>query len=104
MELFFMEKKVVKNKKRNIIITALFCAFALYLVATTINLQSQIAAKERTLESLNVAYQKQLADNENLQSLIDSGDEAAYLEKIARSQYSYVTPDERVYREISYGE
>lgn len=92
-----MAVKKVKTKKHSVILAVLFCALVCYFVATFISLQTKVRAQEREVAELKKTYQQQIDDNAELQMIIDSGDEAAYIEKIAREQYGYVMPDERIY-------
>ena len=92
-----MAVKKQQNRKHSVILTVLFCALVCYFLATFINLQTKVRAQEREVAELKKTYQQQIDDNAELQMIIDSGDEAAYIEKIAREQYDYVMPDERVY-------
>ena len=92
-----MAVKNVKNRKHSVILAVLFCALVCYFVATLISLQVKVRAEEREVADLKNAYQQQIDDNAELEMIIDSGNEAAYIEKIAREQYGYVMPDERVY-------
>lgn len=92
-----MAVKNVKNRKHSVILAVLFCALVCYFVATLISLQVKVRAEEREVADLKNVYQQQIDDNAELEMIIDSGNEAAYIEKIAREQYGYVMPDERVY-------
>lgn len=92
-----MAVKKAKTKKHSVILAVLFCALVCYFVATFISLQTKVRAQEREVAELRKTYQQQIDDNAELQMIIDSGDEAAYIEKIAREQYGYVMSDERVY-------
>lgn len=96
-----MAVKKVKNRKHSIILAVLFCALVCYFVATLISLQMQVRAQENTVEDLKAQYQQQLDDNSELQRLIEEGNESEYIEKIAREQYGYAKPDERVYYDSS---
>lgn len=96
-----MTVKRTKNRKHSIILAVLFCALVCYFVATLISLQSQVRAQENNVESLKAQYQQQLDDNSELQRLIEEGNESEYIEKIAREQYGYAKPDERVYYDSS---
>ena len=51
------------------------------------NLTQQVAAQE--------------AANTELQRTLDSGDEAAYMERIARDKLGYVLPGEHIYVDMS---
>lgn len=96
-----MAVKKMKNRKHSIILAVLFCALVCYFVATLIGLQMQVRAQEDNVESLKAQYQQQLDDNSELQQLIEEGNESEYIEKIAREQYGYAKPDERVYYDSS---
>ena len=96
-----MAVKKMKNRKHSVILAVLFFALVCYFVATLISLQTQVRAQENTRDSLEVQYNQQLEDNKELQRLIDEGNESEYIEKIAREQYGYAKPDERVYYDSS---
>lgn len=92
-----MTAKKTKNRKHSIILAVLFITLVCYFVATLISLQVKVRAEEKVVEDLNAAYQQQIEDNEELEEVIENGDEDAYIEKIAREQYGYAMPEERVY-------
>lgn len=96
-----MAVKKMKNRKHSVILAVLFCALVCYFVATLISLQMQVRAQENTVEELSLQHQQQLDENAELQRLIDEGNESDYIEKIAREQYGYAKPDERVYYDSS---
>ena len=85
------------NRKHSIILAVLFCALVCYFVATLISLQAKVRAEENNVEELKQAYQQQIDDNAEIQMIIDSGNEDSYIEKVAREQYGYAMPEERVY-------
>ncbi len=92
-----MTVKNTKNRKHSIILAVLFCALVCYFVATLISLQAKVKAEENQIADLQRTYQQQVDDNAELKMIIESGDEGAYIEKIAREQYGYAMPEERVY-------
>lgn len=92
-----MTVKKTKNRKHSIILAVLFGALVCYFVATLISLQSKVRAEEDAVDELKQSYQQQLNENAELEMIIENGDEDAYIEKIAREQYGYAMPDERVY-------
>lgn len=94
-----MTVKKTKNRKHSVILAVLFAALVCYFVATLISLQTKVRAEEKAVNDLKNTYQQQLDDNAELEMVIENGDEAAYIEKIAREQYGYAMPDERVYIE-----
>ncbi len=87
----------VKKRNHSIILGVLFFAVVCYFVATLISLQTRVKAEEKELEDLKTSYQQQINDNAELQMIIENGNEADYIEKVAREQYGYAKPDERVY-------
>ncbi len=86
-----------KNRKHSVILAVLLCALVCYFVATLISLQAKVRAEENHVAELESQYQQQLDDNSALKEVIENGNEADYLERIAREQYGYAKPDERVY-------
>lgn len=96
-----MAVKKIKNRKHSVILAVLFFALVCYFVATLISLQMQVRAQENTRDALEAQYNQQIEDNNELQHLIDEGNESDYIEKIAREQYGYAKPDERVYYDSS---
>lgn len=86
-----------KNRKHSIILAVLLCALVCYFVATLISLQAKVNAAENNVAELESQYQQQLDDNAALKEIIENGDEAGYIERIAREQYGYAKPEERVY-------
>lgn len=91
----------VKNRKHSVILAVLFCALVCYFVATLISLQSKVRAQENAVADLKSQYQQQIEDNEELKQIIAEGSEADYIERIAREQYGYAKPEERVYYDSS---
>lgn len=96
-----MAVKKIKNRKHSIILAVLFCALVCYFVATLISLQMQVHAQESIVEDLKSQHQQQVDENNELKQLIAEGNESDYIEKIAREQYGYAKPDERVYYDSS---
>ena len=60
-----------------------------------------IVSKRQQLENLTQQVQAQQAENQELQRIVEAGDEAAYMERMAREKLRYVRPDERVYIDMS---
>ncbi len=96
-----MAAKKIRNRKHSIILAVSFFALVCYFVATLISLQLQVRAQENNVADLEAQYNQQIEDNKELQKLINEGNESEYIEKIAREQYGYAKPDERVYYDSS---
>lgn len=90
-----------KRRKNSVILGVLFFAVVCYFVATLISLRTTVSAEEKSLENLKTSYQQQLNENAELEMIIENGNESDYLEKVAREQYGYAKPDERVYYDSS---
>ena len=96
-----MAVKNQKNRKHSVILTVLFAALVCYFVATLISLQTKVRAQENFVEDLQSQYQQQVDENAELQLIIDNGNESDYIERIARENYGYAKPEERVYYDSS---
>lgn len=83
--------------KHSIILALLFAALVIYFVATFISLQSKVDAAQNNVAVLNQTKQDWEEKNTEIKEVLENGDEAAYIEKIAREQYDYAMSDERVY-------
>ena len=79
----------------------LIAGICIYLAVTFISVQMDIVSKRQQLENLTQQVQAQQAENQELQSIVEAGDEAAYMERMAREKLGYVRPDERVYIDMS---
>ena len=51
--------------------------------------------------ALQAKVEQQTNENKELQQLLDSGMDRAYIEKIAREKLGYVSPRERVFVDIT---
>lgn len=94
------------TKRKKIKLSALvlrlsFVSVALYLIAALISAQVELVAKRRELDSVTAQAQTQQAANLELQRVLDTDDEDAYIERIAREKLGYARPDERVFVDMS---
>lgn len=87
----------VKNRKNSIILAVLLCALVCYFVATLISLQSKVKAQEAVNQQLKETYAQQVEENSKLANIIQNGNAEDNMERIAREQYGYAKPGERVY-------
>ncbi len=85
-----------KKTKRSILVTILVLAVICYFAATLISLKVKVSEREKHNAELSEQYEQQIADNKQLEKIIEEGDEADYIERIAREE-GYAKPDERVY-------
>ncbi len=87
----------IKEKKRSIILIVLLCALVCYFVATLISVQTKVRAQQNINESLSATHQQKLEENAELEDRIKNGNEEENIDRIAREEYGYALPDERVY-------
>ena len=59
-----------------------------------------ISSKRQELAGVEAQLEQQLADNAELQRILD-GDDAAIRERVARDTYDYAAPNERVFVDMS---
>ena len=73
----------------------------LYLAVSLVLVQVDIVARRQQLDNVTQQVQVQGAKNAELKRTIDAGDEAAYMERIARDKLDYVLPGEHIYVDMS---
>ena len=96
-------KKVSKKSKKSYYALFLKGGVALlciYLVVALVMSQVEIMIKRQQIDSLDSAITRQVAENQELQRLLTSGDEDEYIERIARDKYGYAGPQERIFIDI----
>lgn len=98
--------KVRKEKNKKTGVSGMFLkltvvAASAYLLVAFVGGQLQVASKQRELEEIQAKTQKISEKNEEISILMNSGDEAAYIERVAREKLGYVMPDEKVFVDIS---
>ncbi len=86
-----------KENKKSIILAVLLCALVCYFVATLISIQSKVKAQQNVNDALSATYQDKLDENAELEERIKNGNEDENIDRIAREEYGYALPDERVY-------
>ena len=92
-----MTARIIKNKKSSVILAVLFFALVIYFVATLISVQTKVRAQQNINESLSATHQQKLEENAELEDRIKNGNEEENIDRIAREEYGYALPDERVY-------
>ncbi len=100
-----MRKNKDRTKKRKTSFLLALGAFALvgYFAITLIQLQIEISEKKETLAQVQAQYNEKIAENKELEKVIEGGNEDEYIERIARDSLGYVKPGEKVYYDISFG-
>ena len=97
-------QRTAKKKKKKFsawaIRLGLVCV-CVYLGVSLISVQMEIIAKRQQLDNVNQQVSAQQAENEELQRTLDTDDEAAYMERLARTKLGYELPNERVFIDMS---
>ena len=88
--------KTARKSKVGFLLKIAVLVFAIYFVATFIQLQLDLQDKRQTLAQVQAACEQQQLSNEEKQSLLDSDDLSEYYERIAR-EHGYVGAGERVF-------
>lgn len=74
---------------------------SVYLVFTFVSGQIQANAKQAELDALQAKVELQAEQNQELQRMMDAGDQDAYIERMAREKLRYAKPGERVFVDIT---
>ncbi len=71
------------------------------LMLSFIQNQVEIASKRQELEAVQAQLDAQIAENTELQRVLESGTEEEIIERIARDNLGYAKPGERVFVDTS---
>ena len=82
---------------KSLILKAVVLIFAVYVVVNLIILETQLISNNQTLTKKQQELQATNAHIEELQKMLDNGEEQAFIEKAARERLGYVYPDEQVF-------
>ncbi len=97
---------MAKKKKRrfSFILVVLFISVAVMFVVSLVAVNKEIKNKKAEVEQLKSQCEEQEAENDELQSMVDSGNQDEYIEKVAREKYGYIKQGDRVYQDIASGD
>lgn len=93
--------KTSKKRRKSIILELAIVAAMVYVVVSLVQLQVQISEASRKCDEVSAAYEDQQLENQELQQLLDSGNEEEYIERVAREQLGFVKPDEKVFYDVA---
>lgn len=100
-----MAKKQKKRKEKSSpamkVLKFLATAFAVLLIFAFIDGRMQVSRMEQELAAATQEVEQQQENNEELKNLMNTGDEAAYIERVARERLGYVRPGERIFIDIT---
>lgn len=89
------------KKRENLLPKLLLLAVVVYVVVSFVQLQVELNTKRLALAELQVNINEQVAQNAELQGMLDMGMDDEYIERMAREKLDYAYPDEQVYVDIS---
>lgn len=97
-------KKTGKSKrKHSFILTVCFISLAIIFVISLVSIKKEIDSRKEEVSQIQSKCDEKNAENEELKSEIDSGDEEEYKEKVAREN-GYIKPGDSVYQDVAAGE
>lgn len=96
--------KVKKQRSFSFILLVIIVAVAIYFAVSLVSSAKEIQSKQTEIVELAAQRDEKLAENEELQEVIDSGDKDEYIQQVARDKYGYIMPGDRVYQDIASGE
>ena len=91
------------KQKKSFILTLALVMLVGYFIITIIGLQAEIRDRKEVKEELDAQYEQILAENDRLQSIVDSEDKGSYMEQIAREKLGFVMPNEKVFFDVTPG-
>ena len=97
------QKSSKRVQSKSFILTLALVLLVGYFVITIIGLQFQIRDAKTEKDQLTDALQMQLAENNKLQSIVESEDKSDYIEQVAREKLGYVMPGEKVFYDVTPG-
>ena len=98
------KSKAKKQRSVSFILIVVIVAFVVYFAVSLVSSAKEIQSKQAEVDELQAQCNEQLAENEELQDVIDSGDKDEYIQQVARVKYGYIMPGDRVYQDIASGE
>lgn len=94
-------KKTEKKSPVMLILRFVMAGLAVLLVVSLIGGRIQVMRMQRELDDVNGQVEQQQEKNEELMTLMDTGDEDAFVERIAREKLGYARPGERIFVDIT---
>ena len=97
------QKTTKRFQSKSFILTLALVLLVGYFVITIIGLQFQIRDANAEKNQKTEALHMQQAENERLQSIVESEDKSDYIEQVAREKLGYVMPGEKVFYDVTPG-
>lgn len=105
-ELLVLEKKATTrkiDKKHSVLLILLILAFVGVIVAGCIMNYAHAANNNKEIAAISEKVEEAKTENEELERFLNDKNHDEYYEKIAREEYDYAKPGERVFYDSSFG-
>ncbi len=89
-------KNLSVRTRRIILIVIILIVFAFFAKAIVTRVET-IQNQKQVINSLEESKSEVEEENSKVQQTLDNGVDESYIEKVAREEYNYVNPEERVY-------
>ena len=95
--------KAVARKKRkgSLFVKLLLLAFILYSIYSLVQMYTGLAKSSQLLAEKRESEQELTLRNQELEKLLEEGNQGDMIERAARSKLGYAYSDEKVYTDIS---
>lgn len=100
---FVPAEKTKKVQKHSVIVLLLVAAFVCFAIAGCIVNYAHAADNDAQAAAMSQKCDELKAENGELERFLEDENHDEYYEKIAREQYGYAKPGERVFYDSSYG-
>ncbi len=100
---FVPAKKAKKVQKHSVILFIVVFSFVCLAIAGCVVNYSHAAGNNRQVSQMSAECEEIKNENEELERFLEDKNHDEYYEKIAREQYGYARPGERVFYDSSFG-
>lgn len=90
-----------KKKKGSLFVKLLLLAFILYSIYSLVQMYTGLAESSQLLAEKRESEQELMLRNQELEKLLEEGNQGDMIEQAARSKLGYAYSDETVYTDIS---
>ncbi len=97
-------KKNAGKRQHSFLLAVCFISLTIFFVIALISANKKIQSRKEDVAQMQSKVVSQQAENEELQSMVDGSDQDSYIEKVAREEYGYIRPGDRVYKDAAAGE
>ena len=93
--------KKKKGLRKNFFVVSAVFILSLYIGISFAGQQIKLSQEHQRLKNIKKTYAEEVEKNNSLKRLLANQNNAEYLERIARDKFGYVSPDEKVFIDIS---